>query len=36
MPEVGTKDLRWDDIVPGTVVASQTYLITPEDIREEA
>jgi acyl dehydratase len=36
MPEVGTIDLRWDDIVPGRVVASQTYLITPEDIREEA
>jgi acyl dehydratase len=36
MPEVGRKDLKWEDLVPGRVIASQTYLITPDDIREEA
>ena len=36
MPEVGTKDLSWEDLTPGRVIASQTYLMTLEDIRAEA
>lgn len=36
MPEVGAIDLKWEDLAPGRVIASQTYLITPDDIREEA
>jgi acyl dehydratase len=36
MPEIGTIDLKWESLVPGHVVASQTYLITLDDIREEA
>jgi len=36
MPEVGRNDLKWDDLVPGKVIASQTYLMTLQDIREEA
>jgi acyl dehydratase len=36
MPEVGVIDIKWEDLVPGKVIASQTYLITPDDIREEA
>jgi acyl dehydratase len=36
MPEVGRKDLKWEDLVPGKLIASQAYLMTAEDIREEA
>src|ERR1700754_5349156 len=36
MPEVGTKDLKWDDLTPGKVIATQTFLISLDDIREEA
>jgi hypothetical protein len=36
MPEVGTRDLRWEDLKPGTVIATQTYLMTLDDIRSEA
>jgi acyl dehydratase len=36
MPEVGTKDLKWEDLTPGKVIALQTYLISLDDIREEA
>ena len=36
MPEVGTVDLKWEDLVPGRVIASMTYMLTPDDIREEA
>ena len=36
MPEVGTKDLKWEDLTPGRLIASQTYLMTLDDIREEA
>jgi acyl dehydratase len=36
MPEVGTENLRWEDLTPGRVIASQTYLMTLEDIRAEA
>jgi len=36
MPEVGTIDITWEDLVPGKVIGSLTYLITPDDIREEA
>ncbi len=36
MPEVGVKDLTWEDLEPGKVIASHTYLITTEDLREEA
>jgi len=36
MPEVGVIDIKWEDLVPGKVIASQTYLVTLEDIREEA
>ena len=36
MPEVGTVDLKWEDLVPGRVIASMTYMLTPNDIREEA
>lgn len=36
MPEVGVIDIKWEDLVPGRVIASQTYLIAPDDIRDEA
>jgi len=36
MPEVGVKNITWEDLVPGKVIASQTYLMAPDDIREEA
>ncbi len=36
MPEVGTKDLRWEDLTPGKFVTSQTFLMTLDDIRQEA
>jgi acyl dehydratase len=36
MPEVGRVDLKWEDLVPGKLIASQTYMLTPDDIREEA
>jgi acyl dehydratase len=36
MPEIGTKNLVWDELTPGKFVASQTYLMTLDDIRGEA
>ena len=36
MPEVGKVDLKWEDLTPGRVIASMTYMLTPDDIREEA
>ena len=36
MPEVGKVDLKWEDLTPGKVIASMTYMLTPDDIREEA
>lgn len=36
MPEVATNDIGWDDLVPGTEITTQYYLITPEDIKKEA
>ena len=36
MPEVGKIDLKWEDLTPGKVIASMTYMLTPDDIREEA
>ena len=36
MPEVGVEDITWEELSPGTVMAVQHYLITPDDIREEA
>ena len=36
MPEVGRIDLKWEDLTPGKVIASLTYLMTLDDIREEA
>src|ERR1035437_8398339 len=36
MPEVGKVDLKWEDLIPGRVIASMTYMLTPDDIREEA
>jgi acyl dehydratase len=36
MPEVGVINIKWEDLVPGKEIASQTYLMTIDDIREEA
>jgi acyl dehydratase len=36
MPEIGTRNLVWEELTPGKFVASQAYLLTLDDIREEA
>ena len=36
MPQVGVEEVIWDELEPGTTLVSQYYLITPDDIREEA
>jgi len=36
MPEVGIVDVTWEELQPGMVIAEQHYLMTPEDIRNEA
>jgi acyl dehydratase len=36
MPEVGMQDLAWENLAPGKVITSQTFLMSLDDIREEA
>ena len=36
MPEVGTEEITLEELAAGAEITTQTYLMTPEDVRKEA